>query len=596
MKKSFSVSLILCFLLLFPTELFCQKFKGERRVYFLDATYSMLTNKVGNNTLWEESKKNLIAAINQINDPATEIVVIAFADDKDPVNKIWIRLEDKATDNGKHNIITQLNKIVPNQYPSSLTNLDTPLKDFIEKESKSDKINYMFLMTDGEHDYKYIKEKPEERIKSWGNCTSPLTFGFHVELVGLKGAASKALKDEINKQDRIWTVQSADVDLNLIRLENEAVLNIKNEDALEIPIYFQGVNHDIINKIVPSLNNSDFSIDNYEIDNDKIILTFKHDKDLSLIPDESQICILLNLPDTPKTFLLTDKINTKILNKKERTLALFPDRFKGKADQYDSFLWSKAANKPYEITIPLKFSKDAVADSGSFAEFTFVDTDGNPIDASQINITINRAAYNGSFRIKPSDKDLSLSFSFPKEVKTGKYKGLIKIKRHNLDRINNSILNENPNPEIIEYTITNSHSLNPLARIFMWIGIAIIVGLALWFCIIKRIKYRKFRNFPKSILIRKDGQIVAQFNVNFKGARKVIIADKIYKQSFLNRLFTGKIKSIISPYFKNRLCFIPQGRNAAAVFGIGYSATPRPIPRNGKAQITNMQDNLQITL
>ena len=590
MNKIFSLSLLLFFLLIFPTETFCQNFKGERRVYYLDATYSMLTNKVEGKTLWDASKDNLINAINKIEDPSTEIVVIAFADDKNISKNQWLRIEDIATNSGKKNLTNQIKNWKAHS-PTSMTNLGKPINEFVEKEAKSDKINYMFLLTDGEHE---VGTSPQIMIQKKWDKTTPLTFGFHVELIPTK---SVALKSEINNHERIWTVQSAAVDLDLIRLENEVVLNIKNEDTVEIPIYFQGSNPDIVKNIVPSLKNSDFSIKNYKINDDKLILTLQSNKNLSSIPEENRIYILLNLPESQKTFLLTDKINVKIFNKKERSLTFSKNRIKGKANQYESFLWSKENNKPYEITIPLKFSQDAIADtSDSFVEFSFVDTDESPIDSNIINIIVNGEPYKGSFQIKPTDKELKLSFSFPKDAKTGKYKGMVKVKRHNLDRIGSSILTENPNPKVIEYTITNSHSLNPLAWIFIWIGAAILLFLILWFCLIKPIKYPRFRNFPKRILVKQNNKIIEQFNVNFKGARKVVFSNQPYKQSFLNKIFTGKVKSVIKPYLTNQLVFIPKGRKAASIFGAGYVANPTSIPRNGNSKITHMQNNLQITL
>lgn len=589
MKKLFSISLFLCFLLIFPAETFCQKFKGERRVYFLDATFSMMTNKFGGKTLWEVSKDNLIKAINKIDDPSTEIVVIAFADDKNTSKNQWLRIEDIATDDGKNNLISQIKNLEVHDF-NSMTNLGKPINEFIEKEAKKDKINYMFLLTDGEHE---VGPSPQTLIlKKWDN-TTPLTFGFHVELIPTK---SDALKSEIKKHDRIWTVQSAAVDLDLIRLETDMVLNIKNEDSLEIPIYFQGSNPSIIENIIPSLNNPDFSIKSYKIKNDKLFLTLQANKNLSSIPDETSASILLKFPSSEKTFLLTDKINVKIFNKKERSLTFSQNRLKGKADQYESFLWSKAKNKPYDIKIPLKFSSDAIADSSTFVEFSFVDIDNNPIALDNINIVVNEEPYNGSFQVKPTDKELKISFSFPKEAKTGKYKGMIKVRHSHIDRIGSSILTQDPYPEVIEYIVTNSHSLNPLAWIFIWTGAGILLFLVIWFCLVRPIKYPKFRNFPKRILVKQNGKIIGQFNVNFKGARKVVFTNQPYKQSFFNRIFTGKIKSVIKPYFKNQLFFIPKGKNAASTFGNGYVASPNSIPRNGNSTITDNQNNLQISL
>ena len=211
-------------------------------------------------------------------------------------------------------------------------------------------------------------------------------------------------------------------------------------------------------------------------------------------------------------------------------------------------------------------------------------------------ITVNGKPYNGTFQINPNDTELNLSISFPKEAEEGKYSGKIRLKHCHLERINNSFLSQERNPDVIEYKILNSHSLNPLAWVFIWIGVAIVATLLIWFCIIKPIKYKTFRNFSKTIIVKQNNKIVAQFKVNFKGARKVIFADRPFKQHFLNRIFTGKIMSIVRPQFTSPLTFIPFDKNFAAIYGTGYSASPNRIPRNGTAQITNRQNNLQISL
>lgn len=414
--------LIVC--LSFPLRGNSQIFKGERRVYFLDATFSMITNKVGNTTLWDQSKQNLIKAIQNINDEDTEIVVIVFADDKDSHNAEWRRYEEKATNDGKKNIINQIKELQAHGN-TSMTNLGKPIRYFIEKEAKPDKINYMFLMTDGAHEQ---GEAPQNVIKQSWDSTSPLTFGFHVELINLKNtSSSQALKSEINKHERIWTVQSADVDLNLIRLDNKAIMNIRDENSVEIPIYFQGKDPSVIDKINVALADPDINIQDFQTKDNKLILNFPANIDLTSFPDKKNVKVNLNLPSTEKTFLLTPSVDLQILNEKERALNLSESRIKGKADQYDAFLWSSAQNNPYEIKIPLKFSKDAKADAATFAEFEFLDEDNTPIDTENMLITVNGKPYNGTFQINPNDTELNLSISFPKEAKKGKYKGTIRL-------------------------------------------------------------------------------------------------------------------------------------------------------------------------
>lgn len=80
-----------------------QNISGERRVYYLDVTYSMVSNK-----LLAPCKDNLIKAIENIEDINTEIVVIAFADDRNPARRVWKKWESRATTAGKEELIKNI--------------------------------------------------------------------------------------------------------------------------------------------------------------------------------------------------------------------------------------------------------------------------------------------------------------------------------------------------------------------------------------------------------------------------------------------------------------------------------------------------------
>ena len=109
-------------------------------------------------------------------------------------------------------------------------------------------------------------------------------------------------------------------------------------------------------------------------------------------------------------------------------------------------------------------------------------------------------------------------------------------------------------------------------------------------------KYPRFSKFKKTVLIKKDGVIIAQFTCNFKGARRVIFAANRQKQSALNRLFTGRIDTIVNPIFEAPLTFIPRTTRKAMVKGIGYQVFPNPIPQSGAAEISDPVKKLIINL
>ena len=71
--------LLILLTMILPLMVFGHELK-ERRVYYLDCSYSM----VKPNALWDKVRDNLINAIQNVNDEKTELIVIPFAKDNTP--------------------------------------------------------------------------------------------------------------------------------------------------------------------------------------------------------------------------------------------------------------------------------------------------------------------------------------------------------------------------------------------------------------------------------------------------------------------------------------------------------------------------------
>ena len=99
------------------TNMYAQKLTGERRVYYLDATYSMVTPS----KLWNPVRKDLAKAINAIEDETTEIYVVAFGGNHGTELKVW---NDFATEEGKAKVIHGFMGFAPKR--NTMTYLDRP--------------------------------------------------------------------------------------------------------------------------------------------------------------------------------------------------------------------------------------------------------------------------------------------------------------------------------------------------------------------------------------------------------------------------------------------------------------------------------------
>lgn len=301
--KKICIALVLAFVCIFA---YSQNPSGERRVYYLDATYSMVSNK-----LWDPCKDNLIKAIKNVDDVNTELVVVVFADDRNASKKVWKKWEDKATDDGKLKLLSNIKGL---QLPvkSSMTNLYDPLMDFYS-EAKPEKVNYMFLMTDGGH------EQGGDffgAIDQWGGRTSFLSYGFFVELTDNVGSGEVASRDkarthidlQTENTGRIWRVSSADVNINLIRLDQNVTFNVRNDAYVDIPVHFSGKNSSVINDLKFKFeDNGDFEVGEVDVLNDNIrVYIKKHKVDIHRYPINSTATLNVSFDNVhDKTFLLT---------------------------------------------------------------------------------------------------------------------------------------------------------------------------------------------------------------------------------------------------------------------------------------------------
>lgn len=594
MKKQICLVLAIAFASILT---YAQNPSGERRVYYLDATYSMVSNK-----LWQPSKDNLIKAIENVDDVNTELVVIVFADDRNASHKVWKKWEEKATDDGKSRLTANINDL-PLPVKSSMTNLYDPLVDFYS-EANSGKVNYMFLMTDGGHEQggDFFRA-----IDQWGNRTGALTYGFFVELTDNVGHSEVVARDKarthIDKQTektgRIWRVSSADVNINLIRLDQNAMFNVRNDEYIDIPIHFSGKNSSAINDLKFSFDEgSDFKVKKTDISKDNVRVYIKHDLDIYSYPVNSTATLNVSFGKNPdKTFLLTNKVKVHCLNKKERVLLFSKNKISGSVKHYDSFGWIKEKTIPCESTIGLSFSQDAKSDATTFVELIVTDNGGKKLSSSDIVVYANgEKCDKNKIRVSPKDDKIILSISFPEGAKNGIHQGYLTVGRNYLDRIDNVDLNATNNANVITWRVRYVQTMNPLAKLLMWIGIIVLSVLLLWFLVIKPVKYPRFPQFRKMVLVEKSGAVVAQFTTNFKGARRVVFASQKVKQTALNTLFTGRIDTIVNPIFEEPITFLPRKHRKAMAKGKGYIFNPNPIPQSGVAVITEPAKKLTINL
>lgn len=576
-----AIFLSLCLILSFTAG--AQNFIGERRVYYLDATYSMIEPS----KLWGPVTKDLAKAINAIEDETTEIYVIAFGGKGGTELKTW---HDYATVSGKEKIISGFLSFTPNK--NTMTYLDRPLNDFYSNKVAPRKVTYCFLMTDGKDENTDPNKFPNE-LKKWGSKYGGAdVYGFYVMLN--EEAKDKTIESIIDKQEHLWKVETANVNINLIRLDNHAVFNVRNDDSIEIP--FSGnCNGLSFNASLPE--SSGLVVKNCKVKDGKLIVKIDVIGDKHTMPESSTHNLTVSVSNAGQfDFLVTDKVSVKCNNKKELVIFSPTERLKmGKVSHYDKFLFVPGKIVPTNHSIEFSFNDDAIADKDAFADFAFVNNSGEAISPKDMIITVDgEELSNNRFRVTPSHEKVNLEISFPSGAKKGKHQGYLRLVNHNLHRLNSNECT-GQTADAFQWTVYNSKTMNPLAEALMWLGIFVASALLLWFIVIKPIKYPRFSKFKKMVLVKKNGVVASQFTCSFKGARRVVFATSKQHQSALNKLFTGRIDTIVNPVFEEPITFLPKKKKAMAK-GKGYLFNPNPIPQSGVAEISAPAKKLIINL
>ena len=297
---------LLLLLLLLPLCSYAQILK-ERRVYYLDCSYSMVSNKI-----WDDVCDNLKKAIDNVNDETTELVVVPFALGHDGGIKT---LSAMATNKGKESLKNQISSIVPSK--SSMTYHYVPLQDFYSNRVNPAKVTYMFLMTDGQDEYS-DKGKFPSMLKQWqGRYGDKNVYGFYVMLH--KSAQNANIDNICDNQAHLWKVETADINVNLTRLQNTAVFNARNDQYFDLPIY----GNDKVSLNAKFDSSSPYYVDKTAIDNGKFRVYVKHKGDVHSLPVSRDFPLYVELKGAGQyDFLVTDLVKVKCESKPERSLKI----------------------------------------------------------------------------------------------------------------------------------------------------------------------------------------------------------------------------------------------------------------------------------
>ena len=575
---------------------------GERIVILWDVTGSLLPQDKGTkdldesiipsspqgNGMWVPLKEAIIDCIGYAEeDPENEIIIVTF---NDAIRDVY---SQKATTDGKQSLISFVEKYKYKTH--KYTNIVDPINKFYNLLRK-DKINYMFLFTDGDNDHPSTKSRLIPTLDSWTNKTiGQNAYGFYV-LVH-PNADKPDIRKSVETQDNFWIVENPKVHINICSFPSSLKYNIRDEKGpktISIRGKYARAAGDI--RLITDDEYYDIVCSNTTINNGKLAIEVKPKTDID-IPSSHIMTLKPQLSGAdPYTFVGPKEITLAVSNLPERSLNLnINNNYFGKASYYDSFLWCKGFFKPAITNIIVYFSDQAKKENSSAVMRVYlVDKDNEKIisPASQfLTISINGNELNGdSFKLTPDMTNVTLDISGKARTKSGTYYGRIELIPHNLD--NCTI---NGTQDIFKWKVRFSQKWNPLKLALTWLIILLVSAFLLWMIILKPFFYPRFGSIQKTFNIPGMAPLI----VRFKGARMVVIAASHQKkQSGWNRFWTGKILYKTHPAFVSPIIFKPsKGRRVLSKVQAGtYQVHPNPIPGIGAATIIDIKKNLKINV
>ncbi|MBR6339123.1 MAG: VWA domain-containing protein [Alloprevotella sp.] len=304
MRKTFYLALLaFCLSVSLPAQTL-----KERRVYYLDCSGSMVHLK-----LWDPVRANLIEAIESVTDQTTELMVVPFAFDMQYHNDLK-PFTANATPEGKKALQAHINGL-PKPSPNTMTYLSDPLKDFYTKRVTPDKVNYMFILTDGKTQCKQFPSL----LQQWGGkYRNKNVYGFLVLLDA--AAVDPQITNIVKGQPQLWQVQTAAVNINLVRLKAKAVFNAKNETYFDLPIYGKAAGKTFKAQFT---DGGPYHVSKIETQSDKLRVHVTHKGSTSALPVHHNGNLHLTMQGGgPFDILVTEDVCVACEFKPERTLKI----------------------------------------------------------------------------------------------------------------------------------------------------------------------------------------------------------------------------------------------------------------------------------
>lgn len=275
----------------------------EHRSYYIDVTASMVSNNI-----WDPVRQNLKAAIDKVNAETTTLEVVAWTDSNHPLQ----RCSQKATPDGKAALKAFIDDLQTES--NCYTEAWVPFDDFYKNHKGDAGDSYFFLMTDGAT-WSKSADKLAQAISNWKSVTGARTYGFYVMLHN--SGADQNVQKRIEEQDAsLWTVQTADININLLRLQDSDYERDQREAGEPVRIPFSGMADLTGVDIEVTADDPYYHVAKSQINGENLEVHLTTTADPATLPERHTLRLATQAKALPDkfTFLITRSVSVECLN------------------------------------------------------------------------------------------------------------------------------------------------------------------------------------------------------------------------------------------------------------------------------------------
>lgn len=229
----------------------------------------------------------------------------------------------------------------------------------------------------------------------------------------------------------------------------------------------------------------------------------------------------------------------------------------GEVEHYQPFLWKQGNDPILETTLVTEFNQ-ASTQANSYITLEFQDEHGAPVKNQNIIISINdNEIQDGSYTLNASaeKQELNVTLKFVDNNEANSFRGFLVTKQSNLDRVNDTPLENDTNANILQWEAAYEPVINPLK---MWLLIVLSIFALLLILRLTVFKKKLYPTFKGTV--RYFESPTQSRSINFNGNRQVVITNRPHKQSAFDKLWRGKILYITDPLFTAPVEFTPRKR------------------------------------